>query len=216
MTHFQTNMPGFAMLAAMCCLAVQAQPGYEQRAHTGLEQPGSAMASGAGRYHLMIGGSSPGQSIVSALFDEIVRTRPASVGEVRALMQKMKIDSGAPQRVSMKIAVPRQTQGATFGERVAAGVRSKQDGGGAASVSYPATGRANAARDVVIIICSDPAEEQEALHLFASTAAGDDPKQTQARLTTRHDAVKTPVNNIRRETAPSGGIWLLVSEERSR
>lgn len=217
MRRLRRSILGFGILAAMSGIEAQAQAVQQQRVNAGLQQAGSAVASGVGRYHMMVGGTIPGGSIVSALFDDIVRTRPATVDEVRALMQKMKIDSGMPNRISMNVTVPKQTQGATFGERSAAGVRSNPAGGGAASAAYAATGRANAAQDIVIIFCNDPAEEQEAVRLFASTtAAGDEERQTQGTPKTRHDAVKTPINNIRRETAPGGRSWLLISEERGR
>ena len=35
----------------------------------------------------------------------------------------MKIDSGMPNRISMNVSVGKQTQGATFGERVNAGLQ---------------------------------------------------------------------------------------------
>ncbi len=217
MKRFRRSILGFGILAAMSGIEAQAQAFQQQRENAGLQQAGSAVASGVGRYHLMVGGPIPGGTIVSALFDEIVRTRPASVDEVRALTQKMKVAAGMPNRISMNVTVRKQAQGGSFGERSAAGGRSSTAGGGAASAAYAATGRANAAQDVVIIFSNDPAEEQEALRLFASTiAAGDEERQTQGTPKPRHDTVKTPVSNIRRETAPGGRNWLLVSEERSR
>jgi hypothetical protein len=217
MRRLHSSILGLGILAAMSGIVAQAQPGQEQRVNRGVQQAGNAIAGGAGRYHLMAGGAVLDETTVSALFDEILRTRPASVGEVRALLKSMKIDAGMPNRISMNVTVPKQTQGATFGERSADRSRPATAANGAVPAAEAASGRASGAREIVILLCNDPAEEQEALRLFAFiTAAGEETSQTPARLKTRHDAAMSAVNNIRRAAAPGGREWLLVSEERSR
>ncbi len=217
MRRFRKGIPGFGIVAALTGIVLQAQSAPERRVNTGMERAVKPIAGATGTYHLMMRGATLEETTVSSLFEEILRARPASVNEVRALVQRVKIDGGMPNRISMNATLPKQTQGAALGERSADRGRPDAAGSGAASAAYAPTGRASAAQDIVIILCNTPAEEQEALRLFASiTAAGEETSQTREKLKTRHDPAMKPVNNIRRAAAPGGREWILASEERNR
>lgn len=89
---------------------------------------------------------------------------------MRAALRSSKIEALTlkQKRISVNATVPRQTQGATFGERVNAGQQrvAGSVGGGAASAAYAATGRAP--REIVILFCDDEQQEREAARLIPS------------------------------------------------
>lgn len=98
--------------------------------------------------------------------DRIEQARPSNPDEVRAVLRAMKIDGGMPNRIRMNVSAEKQTQGATFSERVNAGPPRAAAGGGAASAAYAATGRAP--REIVFLFCDDEQQEQEEIRLIPS------------------------------------------------
>ncbi len=103
--------------------------------------PWSAKKEEGGRHtpfhNRMLGGALPGGAIVSAAVSSVSSLAGGGGGAAAASYaatgrmappgagptpQAMRIDGGMPNRISMNVTVPKQTQGATFGERVNAGL----------------------------------------------------------------------------------------------
>jgi hypothetical protein len=139
--------------------------------------------------------------------DRIEQTRPSNPDEVRAAIRAMKIDGGMPNRISMNVSVGKQTQGATFGERVNAGPPRASAGGGAASAAYAATGRAP--REIVILFCDDEQQEQEAIRLIPSQLEALQTKANGSR--TIQDQSRGFTSIIRRVNTSGGRQWTWVS-----
>lgn len=204
----QRKTLGLAVLLGAALTHGQAAPDAGRRVNAGLQAAGNAVASGAARYHLLLGGSSlPDERTLAALMDRIEQTRPSNPDEVRAAIRSMKIDGGMPNRISMKVSVGKQTQGATFGERVNAGPPRTSAGGGAASAAYAATGRAP--REIVILFCDDEQQEQEAIRLIPSQLEALQTKGNGPR--TIQDERRGFTSIIRRVDASGGRQWTWVS-----
>ncbi|GIU77136.1 MAG: hypothetical protein KatS3mg005_0374 [Bryobacteraceae bacterium] len=199
---------GLAILLGAALTHGQAGPDADRRMNAGLQAAGNAVASGAARYHLLLGGSwLPGEGTLAALMDKIEQTRPSNPDEVRAALRAMKIDGGMPNRISMNVSVAKQTQGTTFGERVNAGPPRASAGGGAASAAYAATGRAP--REIVILFCDDEQQEQEAIRLIPSQLQALQTKGNESR--TIQDQSRGFTSIIRRVNTSGGRQWTWVS-----
>lgn len=185
----------------------QAGPDSGRRINPGLHAAGNAIASGGARYHLFLlnGGATPGEAGLNALMEKIEQARPSNPDEVRAVLRSMKIDGGFPNRISVNFIVPKQSQGATFGERVNAG--QQRTGGGAASAAYASTGLA--AREIVIVFCDDAQQEQEANRLIPSRLEAVETKGQSA--SSIQDERRSFTSIIRRIGTPGGQQWTLVS-----
>jgi hypothetical protein len=186
----------------------QAASDAGHRVNVGLQAAGNAVASGATRYHLLVGGGSlPGERTLAELMARIEQTRPSNPDEVRAALRGMKIDTAMPSRISLKVSVRKQTQGATFGERVNAGPPRAAAGSGAATAANATA--TSAPRDIVILFCDDDEQEQEAARLI--------PPQLEAPQTTGNgsraiqDESRGFTSIIRRVNAPGGRQWTWVS-----
>jgi hypothetical protein len=114
-----SQLSGAAVLAGFVLSAgfVTAQ---DRRIQAGISQAGSAIASGAGRYQLLVQGA-VAEADAASMLRRIEEARPTTAEQADAALQGLKIDGGMPNRISMNVTVPKQTQGATFGERVNAG-----------------------------------------------------------------------------------------------
>lgn len=190
--------------AALVAMPAGAQPpgAQSRRGNAGLPQSGSAVASGATRYHLLVGGVLPGGAIIPAL-QQIEAAKPATAEEVRAALKAADIGSGMPNRISMNVSTSKQTQGATFGEKRPAAASAA--GGGASAAAYAATGKLAGVREIVVILCDDEQQEREALLLAASQL-----EASQAGRT-KHDTVKNSISNIRRVTGANHRTWSWLS-----
>jgi hypothetical protein len=185
----------------------QAASDAGHRVNVGLQAAGNAVASGATRYHLLVGGGSlPGERTLAELMARIEQTRPSNPDEVRAALRGMKIDTAMPSRISLKVSVRKQTQGATFGERVNAGPP-RAAAGGAASAADAATGRAP--REIVILFCDDEQQEQEAIRQIPSQLEAFQTKGNGSP--TIQDQSRGFTSIIRRVSTSGGRQWTWVS-----
>lgn len=203
---------GLAILLGAALTSAQAGPDADRRVNAGLQAAGNAIASGATRYHLLLSGESlPDERTLAAAMERIEQARPSNPDEVRAALRPIigKIDSGAPTRISIKVTAPKQTQRATFGERVGAGLAKGAPGagGGAASAAYAATRRAP--REIVIVFCDDAQQEQEAARLIPLQLEAVQDGEEAARAI--QDERRGMTSIIRRVNAPGGRQWTWVS-----
>jgi hypothetical protein len=83
--------------------------------------PWSRKKEEGGRHNRLMAPFIPGGAIVSAAVSS-VSTLAGGAGGGAAAASYARIDGGMPNRISMNVTVPKQTQGATFGERVNAGL----------------------------------------------------------------------------------------------
>lgn len=206
MTRIRNTVLGLALVVPAGLLSAQTASPDTRRAQPGPQQRGTAAEAPAARYHLLVKGAHSAAGIVSALIEEVQLKHPSTPDEVKALLQQMRINGGMPNRISMNVSLPRQTQGATFGER-AVSKAAAASGGGAASAAYAATGRAAPMRDIVIVLCDSQEEEAQAQRLIpAQLEAAQAPADRSA-------AGKSREALIRRVTAPGGAEWVWISGE---
>ncbi len=203
-------MLGWVIFVGAALTHGQAGQDADRRVNAGIEAAGSAAASGATRYHLLLsGGPLPDERTLAEAMERIEQARPSNPDEVRAALRSSKIDALTIKQklISMKVTVPKQTQGATFGERVNAGPPRSAAGGGAASAAYAATGRAP--REIVIVFCEDAQQEQEAMRLIPSQLEA--VQKGGKGSPTIQDESRGFTSLIRRVSAPGGRQWTWVS-----
>ncbi len=203
---------GLAILLGAALRYAQAGPDADRRVNAALQAAGNAVASGATRYHLLLSGESlPDERTLAEAMERIEQACPSNPDEVRAALRPSKIDSFTIKQklISMRVAAPKQTQAATFGERVNAGQQrgAAGAGGGAASAAYAATGRAP--REIVIVFCDDAQREQEAARLIPLQLEAVQDGEKAAR--TIQDERRGMTALIRRVNAPGGRQWTWVS-----
>lgn len=208
--HFTTLSLTFLLGAVLT--HGQARPDADLRVNAGLQAAGSSVASGATRYHLLLSGDSlPDEQTLAEAMEKIEQARPSNPDQVRAALRSSKIEALTLKQklISVNVTVPKQTQGATFGERVNAGQQrgAAGAGGGAASAAYAATGRAP--REMVIVFCDNAQQEQEAARLISSHLEAVPSEEKAAR--TIQDERRGMTSIIRRVSAPGGRQWTWVS-----
>lgn len=195
---------GLALVLGAGSLSAQTAPPQARRAQPGPQQTATAAEAPAARYHLLVRGSLPAAKVVSALIEEVQLKHPSTPDEVKGLLQNMRFLEGMPNRISMNVSVPRQTQRAAPGERAA----SNMPGGAAASAGYAATGKAPA-RDIVIVLCDSREEEAQAQQLIP-------PQLEAARVGGRPSAGRSAAagssdSRVLRLAAPGGVEWVWIS-----
>lgn len=204
--RIRNTMLGLALVLGAGLLSAQTASPDMRRAQPGPRQTGTPAEAPAARYHLLVKGAHPAAGVISALIEEVQLKNPSTPDEVKALLQRMKIDGGMPNRISMNVTVAKQTQAVSFGER-AVSKAAAASGGGAASAAYAATGRAAPVRDIVIVFCDSQEEEAHAQRLIPAQL------ETAQAAAGRSAAAKSPDARIRRVTAPGGAEWVWISGE---
>ncbi len=203
-----TTAPSLAIHLDPLLATGQPLSGTQENVRRGAQPAGNAMQSGPVTYHLPVSGTVPDGAILSALMKRVEETRPANPDQVRTLFKSMKIDSGMPSRISRNVAVPRQTQGATSGERGNAGPPRTSARRGAAAAANAATG--HAPEEIMIVLCDDAEQEQEALGLMP--AQWEAARATGEKAPSRVDGEPRPFPSlVRRVGTPGGGKWSWLS-----
>ncbi len=203
-----TTTLSLALLLSPLLAAGQPLSGTQESVRIGAQPAGNVAGSSPVRYHLLASGAVAEGAILPSLMKSIEETRPANADEVQALLKSMKIDGGMPNRIRMNVGVPKQTQGATFGERVNAGPPRTGAGGGAASAAYAATGRAP--EEIVILLCDDVEQEHEALRLIPAQL--EEARAAGERASPKiQDEARSFTSLVRQIGTPGGRPWSWLS-----